>query len=228
MSLKKTKGNMYEWVTHTHTHMGGECPHKCIYCYVDNPRFGRHEKYSGELRLIEKEFSVKYGEGKTIFMENCNDMFAREVPDKFILRILQHCRDYLHNMYVFQTKNPARYLDYLKELPDLCMLGTTIETNRKMDNISKAPDPCERAHAMGKIISFQKFVTIEPVLDFDISDFISLIILSAPSFINIGADSKDRGLKEPSKDQIFSLVQRLKTVGIEVREKHNLDRLKNK
>lgn len=31
MSLKKSTGNMYPWVTHTHTHLGGECSHKCVF-----------------------------------------------------------------------------------------------------------------------------------------------------------------------------------------------------
>lgn len=34
MALTKSKGNMYPWVTHTHTHLRGECPHGCRYCYV--------------------------------------------------------------------------------------------------------------------------------------------------------------------------------------------------
>jgi DNA repair photolyase len=54
MSLKKSTGNMYPWVTHTHCHLGGQCPHKCVYCYVDNFPYGRPEKYKGALRLIEK------------------------------------------------------------------------------------------------------------------------------------------------------------------------------
>lgn len=227
MSLKKTKGNMYEWVTHAHTHMGGECPHKCIYCYVDNPRFGRHEKYSGELRLIEKEFGVKYGEGKIIFMENCNDMFAEQVPNIFILRILQHCRDYPHNMYVFQTKNPARYSYYFEELPDWCMLGTTIETNRRIDNIGTAPTPYKRMIAMEGIVGFKKFVTIEPILAFDSIELVSWILRINPDFVNIGADSKNRGLQEPSIEHINDFVTRLKGSRIEVKEKRNLDRLKN-
>jgi len=107
MPLTKSKGNMYPWVTHTHCHLGGECPHKCVYCYVDNPRFGRPEKYQGELRLIEAEFAVKYGSGKTIFIENCNDLFAEGVSDEYIRRVLAHCRTWPDNTYVFRPRTPA-------------------------------------------------------------------------------------------------------------------------
>ena len=34
MSLRKNKkgSNMYEWVSHMHSFLGGECQHKCRYC----------------------------------------------------------------------------------------------------------------------------------------------------------------------------------------------------
>ncbi len=68
MPLKKSSGNMYPWVTHTHNHLGGECPHRCSYCYVDNPRFGRPARYTGPVRVIPDEFKVRYGTGRTIFI----------------------------------------------------------------------------------------------------------------------------------------------------------------
>lgn len=36
--LNKARSNMYRWVTHTHTHLGGQCPRECCYCFVDNLR----------------------------------------------------------------------------------------------------------------------------------------------------------------------------------------------
>jgi DNA repair photolyase len=223
MPLVKTKGNNYDWITHAHAHLGGECPHKCIYCYVDTPRFGRHPKYQGELRLIEKEFSVNYGSGKVIFIENCNDLFAKEVPMEFIDRILSHCFQYPFNTYVFQTKNPARYSHCL--LPVNGIYGTTIETNRDIPGISKAPRPKERMEAMVKLKA-RKFVTIEPILQFDTHILVDWIAKINPEFVNIGADSKEHGLPEPTMGKIWTLIDRLKIFGIEVREKHNLQRLK--
>lgn len=225
MSLTKSKGNMYPWVTHTHSHLGGECPHKCVYCYVDNPRFGRPERYRGPLRLIEKEFGIKYGSGKTIFVEHCNDLFAEGVPDEFIDRILAHCSVWPNNTYVFQTKNPGRYA-YEWRFPPNIILGTTIETNRSMDGISKAPSPADRATSMLYIEDVPKFVTIEPVLDFDVDLLAALVNAIRPFFVNLGADSKDHRLPEPTVEKIMALVEKLKEYGIELREKHNLQRLK--
>lgn len=221
MPLNKSRGNMYPWVTHTHSHIGGECPHKCIYCYVDNPRFGRPKRYQGEIRLLEDEFNVKYGEGRTIFIEHCNDMFAREIPHGFITRIIRHCNDFPNNTYIFQTKNPHRLLDY--RFPNKTILGMTAETNRDMD-ASNAPSPRERLKSFSQVI-LKKFITIEPILAFDLDEFADLIIGAHPDFVNIGADSKNHGLQEPTFDEIIALVKRLQAAGIEIKKKHNLERL---
>jgi len=228
MPLQKTKGNMYAWVSHTHAHLGGECPHECVYCYVENPRFGRPERYRGPLRLIEEEFSVRYGAGKVIFIEHCNDLFADQVPQEFIARILSHCLQYPTNVYVFQSKAPYRFLTIADAWPSLTILGTTIETNRDIPGISNAPTVLSRLRAMEAINRrrFKTFITIEPVLDFDVAILASWIDRIRPDFLNLGADSKGHGLPEPTIDKIESLVGKLKEYGIELREKHNLQRLR--
>lgn len=225
MPLKKSTGNMYSWVDFTHSHLGGECPHKCVYCYVDNPRFGRPEKYKGKLRLIESEFDVKYRAGKTIFIENCNDLFAADVPQSFINKILVHCLKWPNNQYVFQTKNPVGYKTTLSNLfPDNCLFGTTIETNRSAAKISQAPEPIVRYEAMRELKA-RKFVTIEPIMDFDVDRLAIWIFNIEPEFVNIGSDSKGHNLPEPSIEKVRELISILQANKIEVREKHNLERL---
>lgn len=229
MPLKESKGNMYTWLSHVHCHLGGECMHKCRYCYVDNPRWGRPERYTGKIRLIEREFNVNYGSGKTIFIENCNDMFATDVPTEFIQRIIAHCNRFPDNTYVFQTKNPARFISGRDEIvfPKNSIFGTTIETNRNMSLISNAPSAQERMKAMVAMPpSERKFVTIEPVMDFDVHVLAQWIADINPEFLNLGADSKNHNLPEPSVAKVHELVDALHAMGIELREKHNLNRLK--
>jgi len=105
------------------------------------------------------------------------------------------------------------------------ILGCTIETNREFVGISKAPKPIERARAMAAIKG-RKFITIEPVLDFDVDILWNWIANISPEFVNIGADSKGHGLPEPPWAKVESLIAFLQTYGIEVREKRNLERLK--
>jgi len=224
---------MYQgWVTHTHSHLGGECPHGCSYCYVKamSKRFPNMKKmYSGELRLIEGSLDVDYGNGNSIFIDHLNDLFAHDVPYDFIFKILNHCRDYRHNDYVFQTKNPIRCLDWVYLLPDRSLLGTTIESNLHYPSVmgTVALPPIERADHIEKLksIGWNTFITIEPILDFNLDDFATILIEAKPDFINIGADSKGYGLQEPSYEKIMELYNMLTEAGIEVRKKINLQRL---
>ena len=152
MAIKKSNGNMYPWVTHTHSHLEGKCPHACEYCYVQvlERRF-KMNKYTGELRLNEDEFSVKYGTGRTIFVEHMNDLWAKEVNGNWIARVLAHCREFPDNTYVFQSKNPARFAEFFDYFPPSVMLLTTIETNRDIPGIGTAPSPERRMSAMKEL-----------------------------------------------------------------------------
>jgi len=89
-------GHMYPWVAETWNPVGGVCPHDCIYCYVKAlKKRNKHiqDKYSGSIRLIEKELK-NLGRGKIIFVCSCIDLFAVGVTDEIIYRVLEHCNKY--------------------------------------------------------------------------------------------------------------------------------------
>lgn len=226
--LKKSEGNMYEWTTHTHSHLAGVCPHKCSYCYVQamERRFGSG-RYAGPLRLVGEELPVNYGKDRTIFIEHMNDLCAEAVPDGWIKAILAHTREYPDNCYVFQSKNPWRLAGFLEELPPQWMLGTTIETTQRLCN--EAPDPELRAAAMARfrvwLPDATLFVTIEPIQEFDPAVLLMWLEAIQPTFVTIGADSKGHGLQEPSAQQILDLIAGIQALKIEIRKKTNLARL---
>jgi hypothetical protein len=107
------------------------------------------------------------------------------------------------------------------------MMGTTIETNRILGHITTAPAPSSRASGLALFSGSGKktFITIEPIMDFDADEFPALIVSSKPSFVNIGADSKGCGLAEPTWEKVQGLIEALGKASIEVRNKHNLERL---
>lgn len=233
MPLTKSKGNMYDWCTHMHSHLRGECPHKCSYCYVQamERRFNTG-RYSGPIHVDSAELAVNYGIGKVIFIEHLNDLFADEVPFVIIDRVLKHVAQYPGNRYVFQTKNPKRIslTERLGNLPFNCMVGTTIESNRWHEGImGNAPHPLERLDEIGLISRLRQdvetFITVEPILDCDPETLASAIADAQPSFVNIGADSKGHGLPEPSKDTVMRLVDALNKRGVTIRKKSNLERI---
>lgn len=229
-NLKKAKGNMYDWVTHTYSHLIGRCPHECSYCYVQamGERFpALKARYSGDLRIDAGSLDLDYGTGRTIFIDHLNDLFADAVPVAMIKAVLEHCRKYPGNTYVFQSKNPGRMLEFADEFPAGSILGTTIESNWHHECMGFAPLICERIHgifALKAKHAFTTFITIEPILDFDVPAFAGLIVRAAPDFVNIGADSKGTGLPEPGYEKVVQLY-RLLVKKVEVRKKLNLERL---
>jgi len=68
------------------------------------------------------------------------------------------------------------------------------------------------------------FLTLEPILNFDLDEFVLMIKDINPSFINIGADSKNNHLNEPSKEKVLELIKELEKF-TEVRIKSNLNRI---
>lgn len=227
MGLNKAKGNMYDWVTHVHTHLRGACPHRCGYCYVQHGPGARTGHYAGPLRLAEKELEVRYGRGKVIFLEHCSDLFAEDVPALWVEQVLCHARMYPANSYVLQTKNPARVLEHLKSLPPLVTVGTTLESDLwhagAMGNASHPQCRLLGLRALGKV-GVMTFVTVEPVMRFS-TRFARRIDHAQPLWVNVGADSKKCRLLEPTRSELEALVLALKRRGLNVRPKENLRRL---
>lgn len=185
-----------------------------------------NERYSGELFLIEKELLKNEGSGEVIFVQDCGDLFASSVPAEWIEKVLKHLCDYPDNTYLFQTKNPMRFFDFMGKYPPKKILGTTLESNRDYQ-ISKAPSPFMRHIEMKGLSKYnvETMISIEPVMDFDLEVFTDWIREINPKFVSVGADSKFRTkLEEPSKEKLERLVVILKTF-TEVKNKDNLKRL---
>lgn len=233
MPLSKNEpGNMYDWVTHKLSIVQGECPHKCDYCYVKRGRAGGLPAYKGEPRLNEKDLKLNLGSGKTIFVCHMSDLFASGVQEGIADKVLELCRKYPDNTYVFQTKHPLGVM--WTGLPPKYFFGTTIETDSDalIAKHSKAPVPMQRALGLNMLKQLavpeplQTFVTIEPIMRFDLDGMLNVLKEARPDWINIGADSKGCNLPEPTWDEVQDLVKGIRDLGIEIREKSNLDRLR--
>jgi hypothetical protein len=197
MPLNKAKGNMYGFITHTWNPIRGECPHDCSYCYMKGirKRFGN----PGPIRLVEKELKTNLGKGNFIFVGNTTDMFVADVLVPDVAAVINHVLKYPNNRYLFQSKNTFNLGIYEKHLPENSVLCTTIETNREYYPImGEAPLPIMRACYFAYLPAyFEKHVTIEPIMDFDLPEFVKMIKKCAPAQVNIGADSGRNGLPEP-------------------------------
>jgi len=225
MGLNISKGNMYEFITHTWNTVKGACEHNCSYCYMK--RWGKLKP----ARFDEKELKTDLGVKNFIFVGSSNDLFAENIPYEWIKKTLDYCSKFEINQYFFQTKNPDRIAQdkrirnmlYRLKSP---IITTTIETNRVIvDVMGNSPTPKNRADAMSYLAQyFKTFVTIEPLMDFDVYDFVKMLQKCKPIQVNIGADSGNNKLPEPNKEKVDLLINEL-NLFTEIHNKKNLKRL---
>jgi hypothetical protein len=175
-----------------------------------------------KVRLFKEELDTDLGLGKTIFVGSATDIFGDWVPENLIKNILNFCRNF-SNTYLFQSKNPGRFVEFLGLLPKNSIIATTLETNRDYC-VSEAPKSSQRYQDFLSISYHRKMVSIEPILDFDLEEFLMWIKRICPEFVSIGADSKNNNLQEPSPDKIKKLISGIETF-TKVRIKKNLKRV---
>ena len=228
MGLNKIKGNMYQdWVNFIWNPLAGKCYHNCSYCSSNKLRNRfpiLNKKYSGKPRIQENEMKTNLGKDNFIFVCAQNDLFAKGVPVKVITDILNYCRKF-DNKYLFQTKNPSAINE--NYLPDKSVICTTLETNRIYPEImGNSPTPDIRADAMNTLSHYgiDTYITIEPIMKFDLKTFVYWIKACNPLGVWVGADSGCNNLPEPSKKKILQLITELERFTI-VKQKDNLKRL---
>ena len=107
--------------------------------------------------------------------------------------MLEYC-DCFDNRYLFQSKNPARFLEYLDHpVMRKSVLCTTIETNHFYPNTMwNAPVPRKRAAAMQEIANYgiPTYATCEPLMRFDPAELVKLVGMCSPQQVNIGRNSR--------------------------------------
>lgn len=213
MALNKSTGNMYEFITHTINFIKGKCFHDCLYCFM---KF-MFNIVLGMINLDEKELKTNLGSGNFIFAGSSTDMWAKDVPSDWILQVLDRC-DEFDNRYLFQSKDPQRFLEFLGHpifAQGKAVLCTTLETNRWYPEIMRnAPMPEERVQAMAELAArgHATFVTCEPLMDFDLDVLVEMLKACQPKQVNIGRNSvRQVQLPEPDRDKVQALITALNT-----------------
>jgi hypothetical protein len=199
------------------------CPYSCydhIGCWATSLKEGRlrnSKKYrdlSSTPRLAWQVFNRKFKPLTSVFVEDMGDLFAPTIPTEWIMSIIDKivCQNMM-TQFLFLTKNPARY----KELhfPHYnCILGATIETNRDKGyrRYSRAPLPSARLLEMSLLNHPRKFVSIEPIMDFDLTGFVSELKAIKPQMVAVGYNNYPEKcfLPEPELQKTQALIDRLR------------------
>jgi DNA repair photolyase len=227
VALKKPKGDMYPFVDWIWNPVTGRCRHECSYCYVKRIA-GRFNNELAAPHIVDAELRANLGHNNMIFICSGCDLFAADMPDEYIIKVINRARLFSGNRYLFQTKNPKRFTSPLFALSaKQDVLCTTIETDEHLPEIMRAaPSPFVRAKYLTVMRErgFKTMVTIEPIMDFNLELLLFMLKKIGPVQVNIGADSGHNHLPEPPAEKIQKLIEGLKTF-TRVVEKKNLGRL---
>lgn len=184
---------MSGFITHTWNPVIG-CLHNCVYCMARGmaKRFAEGSLYADKYSRLSNAKG-----GSFILLCDKADLFGNWASDEWIKNVINAVRDADPSItFLFLTKNPTRYHDFVNMFPENCLLGATIETNRdeEYEKYSKAPKPSERNTAMKNLNFPRKFISIEPVMDLDPDIFENWIRKIAPEMSVIGYEPRPSDL----------------------------------
>lgn len=207
---------MFPFITKTWNPLGGECLHRCSYCWARKlaERY-MHKKYKGATRIYPKALTLikTFTEKDFVFVCDMCDLFGHWVSHGIINAILRQIKK-SSATFLLLTKNPARYAEF--DIPKNCVCGATIESD--IDHELTGPPEASRLQAMTFLKHPRKMIVIEPIMRFSPA-FLLLIVIIQPEFVAVGYDNYKCGLEEPTLEVTKILIHGLEAYGIKVYRK---------
>lgn len=228
MVIKMADRRMFGFITHCWNPICMRCQYGCFYCWSEalkdgrlrkSPRYQKLASNGNACYLVDKELHRHFKAGDYVFVEDCGDLFASDVPDVFIQQVLLTIWQSPEAKFLLLTKNPWRMVEWQHSIPENCLCGCTIETNRTMNGLSKAPAPQNRYMAMKELDHPHKMICIEPIVDFDLAKFVNMIASVDPHTVVVGYDNypkRHAPLMEPELSKTEELIKHVRQMGIEV------------
>lgn len=211
------------------------CNHGCSYCWARRLAEGKLRAQGGKyIDGFEPSFTMKdlektFKPGQRVFVCAMGDLFGKWVSNDIIQKVIDVTAKWPETEFLFVTKHPGRYFGF--HFSRNTILGTTIESDLDYPETYSREHPPEpvwqRILAMQRLEHPRKFVSIEPVMEFESAlGFAHGIALIAPELVEIGADNYKSSLPEPSSEKVGNLLSWLRSYGLNVLEKEGLKRLK--
>ena len=200
------------------------CNFNCTYCWARKLAEGRLKRSypDGFIPTTHPErFNKHFKPDDFVLLTSMGDIsFAPSVVEDYIVTVANR---YPKTKFLLCSKDPDIFRKVKFHQPNL-YLGTTIESNRRY-NVSRAPVPYIRALKMKELTHPHKFLSLEPIMDFDLDILLSWIYDINPEIVEVGADNYHNNLPEPSWSKVTQLMGKLRASGITVIEKDGLERL---
>lgn len=201
------------------------CNFRCSYCFARRLVEGRLKhlnRYRNGFRptVHPDRFHPRFKLGEWVFVCDMGDIaFAQlDVWDAVQKTIAL----YPSTKFLLQSKAPSVFVHI--DSSDNLYFGTTLETNRTQT--SNALPTYWRYQNFLQVSPKHRFVSVEPIMDFDLDIFLTWLRDISPEIVQVGADNYRNHLPEPSWDKVQQLLTELRKFVPEVVEKEGLERLK--
>ena len=217
---------MYEH-THTWNPLVG-CRHECVYCYARRVAKRQKHRCIDCYNFVPHEHPERLGKrfpkGSQVFVCSMGDIVFASV--EYRKKVYEAIERQPEVTFLLQTKNPVDSFfwdtyNYDIDLPKNAIYGITLETNRKYSQgISDAPDPASRVMGISYLsyMGYKTYVTVEPIMEFDMNTMKTMIDVIKPEFVYVGYDNHKSNLPEPGVEQTLELIEELEKF-TEVRKK---------
>ncbi len=207
------------------------CLFNCTYCSARKlalTRLKTSERYKEgfDPHFVWKELGRRFRDGTWCFLCYMGDIsWAGAEAVKLIIEKVESMPGV---SFLMLTKDPSCYLRWQEEwgfeAPSNLYLGATIESN--IDHgVTKAPPPEKRYEAMRDLQHDKKFISMEPILSFDLGTLLGWMKQVKPCIIEVGADNYHHKLPEPESWILRRFIEDLRAFCPNVIEKNGLDRL---
>jgi len=212
MAISRTK---IEWCDYTWNPIVG-CKHGCEYCYARRmnerfkfiPEWSEPKFFMDRLEDLERKISIPKKRNRIakelspfkpiIFVGSMCDMFGDWVQPEWIEKILYQAAKFKGDIeFMYLTKNPKRYLEFIPSFTSSTWLGETLtgETFKNMKHLWHVKN--DFSHT-----GFKTFASIEPIL----SNF-EWVALTQYDAIIVGAMTGVNAVK-PKQEWIDSIKHR--------------------
>jgi len=182
----------------------------------------KEETYKGFVYNLET--SDKTYLAHNLVVHNCayGDVAFAKLED--LKKVIDTIRKHEDRTFYIQTKDPDVFVTIANHIgiPKNLKLGVTLETcvdefstpskYRKYSEISRAPTPRDRLRKIFFHVGSWRinYVTIEPIFDFPLREFVSWIKHIRPEFVYIGYDNHNCKLPEPPLEKTLQLIEEFK------------------
>lgn len=139
-----------EWCDYTINPIKGLCRYNCSYCYAQ--KMYKRFKWDEQIKIDGDVFDCieKLKKPSRIFVGSTHDIFGDWIPHYWLCQIIDICNQYPKHTFIFLTKNPERYANFM--FYDNCLLGATVTSEKDLWRID----------AMRNIGGF---ISVEPLLE---------------------------------------------------------------